>query len=236
MRIETDGYAVLEKIATKQGNSAHVTNTALAWLRRARCTGMDSMNPSRRCGVEGRADEQPVLSSATAGPCASVEESRLSGGGFLTAPTRDGVPGPGGRRASALARLRPGTRSEARGCSRLWFVGPGLARRAALRAARATFGAVSLPLDRAAVPLAEARGRGGVLTQGARRPRRASGTSPARWPGLDHHTAFIGAEGADSGGVAECREARGWAPLPRESGEQRSGSRPAPLQQSGRTP
>ncbi len=31
MRIELNGYAVLEKIATKQGNSAHVT-VPLAWL------------------------------------------------------------------------------------------------------------------------------------------------------------------------------------------------------------
>jgi putative transposon-encoded protein len=31
MRIELNGYAVLEKIATKQGNSAHVT-VPIAWL------------------------------------------------------------------------------------------------------------------------------------------------------------------------------------------------------------
>ena len=31
MKIELSGYAVLEKIATRQGNSAHVT-VPLAWL------------------------------------------------------------------------------------------------------------------------------------------------------------------------------------------------------------
>ena len=44
MRIELNGYAVLEKIATKQGNSAHVT-VPLAWLgKRVRVVLVDPLD------------------------------------------------------------------------------------------------------------------------------------------------------------------------------------------------
>ena len=44
MRIELSGYAVLEKIATKQGNSAHVT-VPLAWLgKRVRVVLVDPLD------------------------------------------------------------------------------------------------------------------------------------------------------------------------------------------------
>lgn len=44
MRIELNGYAVLEKIATKQGNTAHVT-VPVGWLgKRVRVVLVDPLD------------------------------------------------------------------------------------------------------------------------------------------------------------------------------------------------
>ena len=117
--------------------------------------------------------------------------------------------------------------------------------RRAPRRARATSGAVSLPLDRAAVPLAEARGP--VWCPVDRRPladlARASGaTSPGSLAGLASRPrpsgrGYLAAPKAQRGGGSRAQRGAGvGSPSPENSGEQRSGSEPVQSQQLGRTP